>query len=147
MWHSIGFVAESRGLNATALEAFATGAGDKYGLVCERGAVEVSTWHVDALVKDFISAASMADEWHGDPAQPSPGQLGLTAGQAVHVVYDNPHPGHGFRGEGVFVRHAKRGSCGGQWDEYIDRAPQCVVKVPGNAAACFPLACVSSKKE
>lgn len=147
MWHSIAFVAESRRLDAAALETFATSAGEKYGLVSDRGAVEVNTWHVDALVKDFISAASLSDEWDGGPAQPSAGQLDLQAGRTVYVVYDSPHPRHAYRGEGVFVRHLAKGQCGGQWDEYIARSPQCLVKVPGNAQACVPLACVSSKKE
>lgn len=53
MWHTIAFVAESRRVDAAALESFALVNEDKYGIVADRGAAEVNTWHVDALVRDF----------------------------------------------------------------------------------------------
>lgn len=53
MWHSIAFVAESRRVNAAELESFALANEDKYGIIADRGATEVNTWHVDDLVGDF----------------------------------------------------------------------------------------------
>ncbi len=53
MWHPLSFVAESRCVDAQSLIAFGAANVDKYGLVDEFGRLEVSTWHVDALVQDF----------------------------------------------------------------------------------------------
>jgi hypothetical protein len=61
MWHTMGFVAESRRLDVQALEAFALARQDTYGIVTDRGATQVNTWHVDALVADFKAASVGAD--------------------------------------------------------------------------------------
>lgn len=53
MWHTIEFVAKSRGLNAEALRQFAIRNEGTYGVIQEHGSVEVNTWHVDRLIKDF----------------------------------------------------------------------------------------------
>lgn len=53
MWHTIAFVAESRRVDAAALESFALANEDEYGILTDRGATEVNTWRVDALVRDF----------------------------------------------------------------------------------------------
>lgn len=53
MWHPTDFVAESRRVDSTALTAFALANKDKYGILVGQSYAEVSTWHVDDLVKDF----------------------------------------------------------------------------------------------
>ena len=53
MWHNIAFVAESRKVDAQALEAFALANQDKYGIATDEGKPEVNTWHVDMLVADY----------------------------------------------------------------------------------------------
>jgi len=53
MWHRLSFVAESLCVSAAELTAFALANLEKYGIVVDRGSAEVSTWHVDALVRDF----------------------------------------------------------------------------------------------
>lgn len=53
MWHPIKFVAESRQIDPDALTQFAVDNKDKYAIVQGNGSVEVNTWHVDKLIKDF----------------------------------------------------------------------------------------------
>lgn len=57
MWHRLSFVAESRRVDASALERFAVERKDQYGLVNDGSAWEVSTWHVDKLIADFKASA------------------------------------------------------------------------------------------
>lgn len=58
MWHRISFVAESRNLPADELTAFAFAKVERYGLVVDRGSVEVSTWQADALIRDYMAQAA-----------------------------------------------------------------------------------------
>jgi hypothetical protein len=53
MWHTTQFVAQSRLLNPEMLTEFAVKNSSKYGIVENNGRVEVGTWHVDNLCKDF----------------------------------------------------------------------------------------------
>lgn len=62
MWHRIAFVAESRRVDASNLEAFALAHQGQYGVIAERDAVEVSTWHGDALVRDFDTQRSVTTD-------------------------------------------------------------------------------------
>ena len=67
MWHTTEFVAESRRVDPVALKAFAGANEDKYGIVAQYGRLEVSTWHVDALVRDFIAQPVPANRNKGIP--------------------------------------------------------------------------------
>lgn len=53
MWHSLAYVAEARRLDEKQFVDFALSNQERHGIVVERGVAEVSTWHVDALVRDF----------------------------------------------------------------------------------------------
>lgn len=65
MWHRIEFVAESRKVDAEALVRFAKTNEDRFGIVEDTpGELEVSTWHVDALVSAFFS--SLAEPMAGN---------------------------------------------------------------------------------
>lgn len=56
MWHSLSFVAESRRVCPVLLADFAMASPDKYGISTKFEEPEVSTWYVDALVRDFKNA-------------------------------------------------------------------------------------------
>lgn len=62
MWHRLSFVAESRSLPKDELTAFALEHTERYGLVVDRGSVEVNTWNVDALVRDFEARATAVNQ-------------------------------------------------------------------------------------
>lgn len=59
MWHKVREVAQSRQVDPDLLTAYALENRSRYGLSVERGAVEVNTWYVDDLVKDFVAHASI----------------------------------------------------------------------------------------
>ena len=56
MWHTIKFVAQSRGLDVQALTAFASKQSGTCGVITSGALAEVSTWHVDQLVADFLAS-------------------------------------------------------------------------------------------
>lgn len=62
MWHRLSFVAKTQRLDGEALARFAANHERKFGLVQDGDELQVSTWHVDGLVKAFREHQSAASE-------------------------------------------------------------------------------------
>lgn len=56
------FVAKTHRFDEEKFVRFATDHSDKYGIDAENGYAEVSTWHVDDLIRDFKTHINTVNE-------------------------------------------------------------------------------------
>lgn len=121
MWHTIAFVAESRRIDVSQLQAFALANQAEYGIVCEGGRTEVCTWHVDDLVRDFRAHLDSAVQvsadgrtvWVHAADGSTVGRFSATFGMDVHRTVTEQ-----LRGEGQCLHCTHEAPTQAQWEEF-----------------------------
>lgn len=121
MWHTISFVAESRRVDLAQLQAFALANQDEYGIVCQGGRTEVSTWHVDDLIRDFkahlASAVQVSADgrtvWVHASDGSTVGRFSAIFGMDVHRTVTEQ-----LKGEGQCLHCTHERPTQSQWEEF-----------------------------